>query len=116
VRGAITLVLAIVLLVVMVLDGYAMFAAFMDSREIALGAAQTAAETLKNTGNEGSAREDANTYVTTHGAELVELDNGKSVARWYKATVRIEPETLVLHYIPVVNRFLDQESDASYAF
>jgi hypothetical protein len=110
------LILAIVLLVVVALDGYAMFAAFMDSRELALGAAQTAADTLQNTGNEGSARKDADIYVTRHGGELVELDSGKSVARWYKATVRIEPETLVLHYLPVVNRFLDQESDASYAF
>jgi hypothetical protein len=116
VRGAITLVLAIVILVVVVLDGYSMFAAFMDSRELALGAAQTAAETLQTTGSQGSAQKDADAYVTEHGGELVQLDNGKSVARWYKATVRVEPDTVVFHFIPVVNRFLDQESDASYAF
>lgn len=55
-RGAITLVLTLVLLVVIGLDGYGMLGAFMDSRELALGAAQTAATTLERSGSEGVVR------------------------------------------------------------
>jgi len=116
VRGAITLVLAVVLLVVIALDGYGMFVAFMNSRDLALSAAQTAAATLEQTGNEGTARKSADTYVATHGGELLQLEHGKSVAQWYRARVRVEPKTFVLKFIPVLNRYLDQESETSYTF
>lgn len=115
-RGAITLVLTVVVLVVIGLDGYGMFGAFMDSRELALGAAQTAATTLERNGNEGSARKAADAYVAVHGAELLQLDHGKSVAQWYTARVRVEPNTFVLKYIPIVNRYLAQEAETSYTF
>jgi len=116
-RGAITLILALVLLVVVALDGYSMFAAFMDSHELALGAAQTAAASLDGSGgNEGAARKAADAYVTTHGAELLQLEYGKSVARWYKARARVEPKTFVFQFVPILNRFLSQEAEASYAF
>src|SRR5680860_112306 len=66
-RGAITLILALVLLVVVALDGYSMFAAFMDSHELALGAAQTAAAALDESGgNEGAARKAADAYAVSY--------------------------------------------------
>ncbi len=115
-RGAITLILALVLLVVILLDGYGMFAAFQNSRELALGAAQQAASTLQNTGNEGTARKEADTYVNTHGGELMDLEYGKVQSQWYRATVRVEPDTFVFQFIPILSRFLDQESTSSYTF
>jgi len=115
-RGAITLVLALVLLVVIVLDGYGMFVAFQNSRELALGAAQQAASTLQNTGNEGTARKEADTYVSKHGGELLDLEYGKVQSQWYRATVRVEPDTFVFQFIPILSRFLDQESTSSFTF
>lgn len=116
VRGAITLVLALVLLAVIVLDGYGMFAAFQDSRELALGAAQQAALSLEQSENEGLARKAADSYVSSHDGELLELDYGKVQSRWYRAKVRVEPKTFVFQFIPILNRFLAQESSASYTF
>lgn len=115
-RGAITLVLSLILLAVLLLDGYGMFAAFQDSRELALGAAQEAAIALEATGNEGAALKEADTYVNNHDGELLELDYGKVQSQWYRATVRVEPQTFVFKFVPVLNRFLDQESTASYTF
>ena len=110
------MILALVLLVVIALDGYAMFTAFMQARELALGAAQTAAATLDGTGNEVEAQKQATDYVATHGGELTDLAHGKSFARWYRAEVRVVPQTFVFQFVPLVNRFLEQESEASYAF
>lgn len=115
-RSAITLVLAIVLLAVIAMDGYSMFAAYQNSRELALGAAQSAALNLQQTANEGSAQKAADAYVTKAGGELLELEKGRYLSYWYRATVRVEPETRVFRYIPVLNRFLDQESTASHTF
>ncbi len=115
-RSAITLILAVVLFAVIAMDGYGMFVAFQTSKEIALGAAQSAALSLQTTGNEGTARKAANEYVTKNGGELLELEQGRYQSRWYRAKVRVEPETRVFHFIPLLNRFLDQESTASYSF
>lgn len=115
-RGAITLVLALVLLVVIVLDGYGMFVAFQDSRQLALGAAQQAALTFQNTGSEADARVDSDAYAAANGGELVKLDYGKYQSEWYRATVRVEPKTFVFQFIPGLNRFLVQESTSSYTF
>lgn len=115
-RGAITLILALVLLAVVLLDGYGMFVAFQSSRELALGAAQEAALSMESTGNEGTARKEADTYVSSNDGELLELDYGKGQSRWYRARVRVEPRTFVFQFIPGLNRYLDQESTASYTF
>lgn len=115
-RGAITLLLVIVLLVVIGLDGYGMFVAFGDSRELALGAAQTAAGNLWETGDEGTARRSADTYVSEHGGELLRLEHGKSDAQWYRAWVSVEPNTFVFRFVPILNRYLAQEAESSYTF
>lgn len=115
-RGAVTLILVIVVLVIIGLDGYGMFVAFSDSRELALGAAQTAAETLQQTGDEGRARTSAETYVNGHGGELLGLQHGKSDAQWYRARVGVEPKTFAFHLIPILNRHLAQEAETSYTF
>lgn len=115
-RGAITLVLAVLLFAVIAVDGYSMFAAFQGSKEMALGAAQSAALSMQATGNEGSAQKAANDYVTTNGGELLELDKGRYQSYWYRAKVRVEPDTRVFRFIPLLNRFLDQESTASYSY
>ncbi len=115
-RSAITLVLAIVLFAVIAMDGYGMFAAYQNSKELSLGAAQSAALNLQATANEGSAQKVANDYVTKNGGELLELEKGRYLSDWYRATVRVEPETRVFRFIPFLNRFLDQESTASYTF
>jgi len=116
VRGAITLILAIVLFAVIAMDGYGMFVAFQTSKEIALGAAQSAALNVQATGNEGAAQKAANEYVTKNGGELLELERGRYQSHWYRAKVRVEPDTRVFHFIPLLNRLLDQESTASYTF
>lgn len=115
-RGAVTLILVIVLLVVIGLDGYGMFVAFSDSRELALGAAQTAAATLQQTGDEGRARKSADAYASEHGGELLRLEHGKSDAQWYRAWVSVEPKTFAFQLIPILNRHLAQEAEASYTF
>lgn len=115
-RGALVLILVIALLVIIGLDGYSMFVAFSDSRELALGAAQTAAATLQRTGDEGVARTSADTYTTEHGGELLRLEHGKSDAQWYRAWVSVEPKTFAFQSIPILNRHLAQVAETSYTF
>ena len=116
-RSILTLVLALILLVVIVLDGAGMFVAYNSSRDLARQAAEQAAVQFATTGgNEGAAMDAANTYVTSKNGELLQLQYHKSVSRWYEATVRVSPNTYVFKFVPILNRFLDQEATATVTF
>lgn len=96
-----------------------MFVAYQSSRELARTAAQQAAiEYAATSGNESAARADAEKYVKDKNGELLslELHKGDVRNRWYAATVRMKPDTYVFKFVPVLNRFIDQQGTATVQF
>ena len=118
-KSVLTTVLAMVLLVIIVLDGASMFVAYQSSREVARTAAEQAAIRYAATsGNESSARADAEKYVKDKNGELLSLEfhRGDVRNRWYAATVRMKADTYVFKFVPVLNRFIDQQGTATVQF
>ncbi len=116
-RSILSIVLAGVLLVVIALDGAAMFVAYNGSRDLARTAAEQAAAQFAATGgNEGAALEAANAYVEEKNGELVDLQYHKGESNWYEAVVRMPAKTFVFKFVPGLNRFLDQQATATVTF
>jgi xanthine dehydrogenase molybdopterin-binding subunit B len=118
-KSILTTVLAMILLVVIVLDGASMYVAYQSSRELARTAAQQAAiQYAATNGNESSARAEAEKYVSDKKGELLSLEfhRGDVRNRWYSATVRMNAGTYVFKFVPVLNRFLDQQGTATVQF
>lgn len=118
-KSILTTVLAVILLVVIILDGASMFMAYQSSRELARTAAQQAAiEYAATNGNQGSARAGAQKYVSDKQGELLSLEfhKGDVGNRWYSATVRMKADTHVFKFVPVLNRFLDEQGTATVQF
>jgi xanthine dehydrogenase molybdopterin-binding subunit B len=118
-KSILTTVMAVVLLVVIILDGASMFMAYQSSRELARTAAQQAAIGYASTGgNESVARAEAEKYVTDKNGELLSLEfhRGDARNRWYSATVRMKANTYVFKFVPVLNRFIDQQGIATVQF
>ncbi len=116
-KGILSLVLALVLAVAMILDGSSMFAAYRSAQDVALGAAQQAAFAyVGSNGNEGAALGAANTFVEGEGAELLSLDFHKAQTKWYEARVRVPADSFFFKFVPLLNRYLDQESTAVVRF
>lgn len=116
-RSVLSLVLAVIVLVVIVLDGVAMFVAYQSSQEISEGAAQQAAIQYVATGGDTvSAEQQAAAFVSQKGGELLSVSFHSADSRWVEAAVRKEAGTYVFHYVPGLNRFLDQDSVAVVIF
>lgn len=118
-KSILTTVLAMILLVIIILDGASMYVAYQSSRELARTAAQQAAiEYAATSGNQSSARADAEKYVGDKKGELLSLEfhKGDVGNRWYSATVRMKADTYVFKLVPVLNRFLDQQGTATVQF
>ncbi len=118
-KSILTTVLAVVLLVVIILDGASMFVAYQSSRELARTAAQQAAiGHAATSGNESAARAGAEKYVKDKNGELLSLEfhRGDVRNRWYSATVSMKADTYVFKFVPVLNRFLDQRGTATVQF
>ncbi|GAB4249085.1 MAG: hypothetical protein Kow00122_06480 [Thermoleophilia bacterium] len=116
-RSIFSLVLALVLLVVIILDGSAMYGAYRSSQDVALGAAQQAALAyVASNGNEGAALGKANAFVENEGGELLTLDFHQAQTKWYEARVRVEAKTFFFKFVPGLNRYLAQESTAVVRF
>ena len=118
-KSILTTVLAVILLVIIILDGASMFMAYQSSRELARTASQQAAiQYTATNGNESSARADAEKYVSDKNGELLSLEfhRGDVRNRWYAATVRVKADTYMFKFVPVLNRFLDQQGTATVQF
>lgn len=118
-KSILTTVLAVVLLVIIILDGASMFVAYQSSRELARSAAQQAAIGYASTnGNESAARGEAEKYVKDKNGELLSLEfhKGDTRNRWYSATVRVKAATYVFKFVPVLNRFIDQQGTSTVQF
>lgn len=116
-KGILPLVLAILLLVVIVLDGTAMFVAYQSSKDLAQGAAQEAAiRFVSSGGNQRAAEEQAAGYVSMRGGELLSVSFHKADVRWVETAVRERPNTYVFHFVPGLNRFIDQDAVAVVQF
>ncbi len=117
VKSVLSVVLAIVLLAVIVLDGSAMFVAYQSSKELAQSAAQEAAmQFMSSGGNESVAKQQAADYVSGHGGELLAVAFHKSDARWVETAVRSDADTYVFRYVPGLNRLTDQDAVAVVQF
>lgn len=118
-KSVLTTVLAMVLLVIIILDGASMYVAYQSSRELARTAGQQAAiQYAGSGGNESLASQEAEGYVKEKGGELLSLEfhRGDVGNRWYQVTVRMKPNTYVFKFVPVLNRFLDQQGTATVQF
>jgi Tfp pilus assembly protein PilV len=118
-KSILTTVLAMVLLVIIILDGASMFVAYQSSRELARTAAQQAAvQYVATNSNENSAHANAEKYVSDKQGKLVSLEyhRGDVGNRWFAATVRVHADTYVFKFVPVLNRFLDEQGSATVQF
>jgi hypothetical protein len=118
-KSVLTTVLAMIILVIIILDGASMFVAYQSSRELARTAAEQAAlQYVATNGNQSSARAQAASYVQGKDGELLSLEfhTGDVRNRWYAATVRVGVDTYVFKYIPVLNKFIDQRGSATVQF
>lgn len=118
-RSILTTVLAMVLLVIIILDGASMYVAYQSSRELARTAGEQAAiQYVSSNGNESLAYQEAERYVKEKQGELLSLNlhRGDVNNRWYQVTVRMKVNTYVFKFVPVLNRFLDQQGTASVQF
>lgn len=118
-RSVLTTVLALVLLVIVVLDGASMYVAYQSSRELARTAGEQAAiQYAGSGGNESLAYQEAQKYVTAKEGELLSLQfhRGDVGNRWYAVSVRVKAHTYVFKFIPVLNRFLDQQGTVTVQF
>ena len=116
-KSVVSLVLTIVLLVVIILDGAAMFVAYQSSKELAQSAAQQAAiQFVTSGGNQTVAEQLASEYVSVRGGELLSVSFHSTDSRWVETAVRSEADTYVFHYVPVLNRFIDQDAVAIIQF
>ena len=106
-----------ILLVVVILDGGAMYATFQNAEDMARTSAQTAAIAyVGSQGNEAQAGKAALDYVESRNGELLKLELHKSQSRWYEAQVRLEPSTYVFKFIPFFSRYLTRQSTAVVQF
>ncbi|GAB4244595.1 MAG: hypothetical protein Kow00129_04210 [Thermoleophilia bacterium] len=116
-RSILSVLLAMALLAVIVLDGIAMFVAYQSSEEVALAAAQQAAiEYTATRGNLSAAEAVAYEVAASKETSLVSLELHSSQTRWFRAVASAEPETYVFKYIPVLNEHLAQTSSAVVQF
>ncbi len=118
-KSILTTVLAMIILVIVILDGASMFVAYQSSRELARTAAEQASiRYVATNGNQSSARAEAENYVKNKDGELLSLEfhKGDVRNRWYAATVLVGADTYVFKYIPVLNRFIDQRGSATVQF
>jgi hypothetical protein len=106
-----------ILLVVVILDGGAMYAAYQNAEDMARTSAQTAAIAyVGSQGNEAQAGKAALDYVQSRNGELLKLELHKSQNRWYEARVRVEPSTYVFKFVPVFSKYLTRDSTAVVQF
>lgn len=118
-RSVLVTVLAMVLLVIIILDGASMFVTYQSSRELARTAAEQASlRYVATNGNEGFARAEAEKYVKDKNGELLSLEyhRGDVGNRWFAATVRMSADTYVFKFVPLLNRFLDEQGSATVQF
>lgn len=118
-KSILTTVLAMVILVIVILDGSSMFVGYQSSRDLARAAAEQAAiKYVATNGNVSAARAEAASYVKGKDGELLDLEfhKGDVRNRWYAATVRVGVDTYVFKFVPVLNRFIDQRGSAIVQF
>jgi hypothetical protein len=116
-RSVLSIVLAMILLVVILLDGGALYAAYQNAEDLSRTVAQTAAITLVGSaGNEATAQKAALDYAVGHNGELLKLELHKAQTRWYEATVRVEPSTFVFKFVPFFNKYLQRDSTSVVQF
>ena len=73
-KSVLTTVLAVIVLVIIILDGSSMFVAYQSSRDLARTAAEQAAiRYVATNGNEDAARAEAVSYVKGKDGELLDL-------------------------------------------
>lgn len=116
-KSILSIVLAMLLLLVIVLDGMGMFVAYQSSKDLAEAAAQQAALQFVTTGgSEASAEQSAADYVRQQGGELLAVSFHKSDVDWVEAAVRSEARTYVFKYVPGLNRLTAQDAVAIVQF
>jgi len=116
-RAIIFIVIVLVVVAALVVDGLGMYAAHRTAVEVAKGAAEQAAKTFVVTkGNEAAADEVVEGIADEAGVELIAADYQKASSRWYEVTIRTEPHTYFLRYLPYVKDYLAQESTAVVHF
>lgn len=116
-RSALSILLAMVVLFVLILDGASVYAADKTADDVAQSAAQKAALAFVGSrGDEGIAGKAASDYVHETNGELVQIQYHHADYRWYEAKVRVEPTTRVLHLVPFAGRVLVRVSTAVVQF
>lgn len=116
-RTTIFLVIVLAVVVVLVLDGVAMYAAHRTAIEVAKAAAEQAAEAfVASQGSEQAGQEVVRGIADEAGVELVSATYHKASSRWYEVTVRVTPDSYVLDHLPYVRDHLAQESTAVVHF
>jgi hypothetical protein len=116
-RTVLTTLLMVALFIVTVLDGIGMFMAYQSSHDAARTAAQQAAIQYVSTGgNMNAAQEAASAYARQKNVELVRLDLHANEGNWFEAETRVQAETYVFRYLPVLNGFTAQNATAVVRF
>lgn len=108
-------ILAVV--VMLVLEGLAMYAAHRAAVEVARGAATQAAEAfVHSSGSEAAAARVAEGIAAEGEVRLISASYHKGTTRWYEVTVCAQPKSYVLARLPYVRDYLLQESTAVVHF
>jgi len=116
-RSILSIVLAMLLLAVIVLDGASMWVAYRTAEEVAQASAQQAAFAfMRSSGDQIQGDRAAQTYAAENNAELTQIEYHQSDHRWYETTVRVAPSTFVFKMVPGLNSYLDREASAVVRF
>lgn len=116
-RSILSVTLAMLVLLVVVLDGASMWAAYQTAEDVAHASAQKAAFAyVSSNGDQLVADRAARAYAAENEAELVQVEYHQSDYRWYEAKVRVAPSTRVFQMVPGLKGYLEREAEAVVNF
>lgn len=103
----------IIIMAIVVIDGVSVYYSFRDASNTTREAAELAAETYKETRDDGRAAQAAENYCIQKGLDYIDFNVNRDFGNLYEVTCGTEADTYAFKHLPYLKELVYQQSTNS---